>query len=125
MNAARAKVEAEGACRACGIGGAHRLDAAHIIARGATRAARGYADPLNIVPLCSRAKGGTGCHDEYDARQLDLLPVLRVEEQARAVELAGGIEAARRRLAPRAYATTRVAPRGESPDDELALDLPW
>lgn len=96
MNAARQKVEAEGQCRACGVGGPDRLDAAHLIDR--SLAASGFDDPDLIIPLCSTIKGGVGCHDDYDAHRLDVLPLLTVDEQVAAVRAAGGIERARGRL---------------------------
>ena len=99
MNAARLKVEAEGRCRACGTG--RHLEAAHIVARGRTFAARGYDDPLNIVPLCNGF--ANNCHYRYDHSDLDLLGLLTPAEEARAVVLAGGLELARRRLCPSAY----------------------
>lgn len=95
MNPARAKVEAEGCCRVCGAP-AVVCDAAHTWDRG-TRGGD-FEHPELIVPLCSRIKGGTGCHDEYDAHQLDLRPYLTPEEQAAMVLAAGSIERARQRL---------------------------
>lgn len=94
MNRARQKVEDEGRCRICGTN--RGLEAAHIIARSSTKAARGYDDPDNIVPLCREH------HQQFDLRQLDVLPVLSFEEQARAVELVG-LERARKRVAPTLY----------------------
>jgi hypothetical protein len=108
---ARAKVELEGRCRVCGYGS--DLEAAHIMGRKYDRPiSEGsqtlYVDPLCIVPLCGNGYDENleldrGCHSRYDAHELDLLPHLAPEEQARAVLDAGGIEAARRRLAPGAY----------------------
>lgn len=95
MNAARAKVEAEGMCRVCGIGGPERLDAAHVWDR--SQGGPGFDDPDAIVPLCSRIKGGVGCHDDYDAHRLDLLPYLRLDEQLALVRYSGSIERARNR----------------------------
>ena len=55
--------------------------------------AKGYVvDPLDICPLCK------GAHMRYDAGELDLLPYLTVDEQARAVLRAEGIMAALIRL---------------------------
>lgn len=45
-----------------------------------------------VVPLCQP------CHEAYDARKLDLLPYVGLWEQLCAVEAAGGIESARKRL---------------------------
>lgn len=46
-------------------------------------------DPANIVGLCRPH------HSAYDEHRLDILPYLTVEEQARLVLEAGGIEQAR------------------------------
>lgn len=85
--AARAKVEAEGACRACGIGG--RLEAAHIIPRS-INPTEANMDATGICPLCP------SCHREYDSHELDLLPYLTPVEQAHAVLMASGIVSAER-----------------------------
>jgi hypothetical protein len=97
---ARAKVDGEGVCRACGRGGA--LEAGHVIGREhdfgppirwpsdvkwITRS-RVLVAPARIVPLCG------DCHRAQHAHALDLLPLLTVEEQAQAVLDAGGIGAA-------------------------------
>ena len=95
MNAAHAKVEREGRCRVCGDRKVEHLDAAHTWDR--SLGATGYADPDLIVPLCSKIKGGTGCHDAYDSASLDLLPYLTLAEQLALVRAAGGIERARDR----------------------------
>lgn len=94
---ARQKVDDEGVCRVCGLGGPERLDAAHTWDR--SLGGPGFDDPDAIVPLCSAIKGaGAGaCHDRYDAHQLDLLPFLRTEEQVALVRYAGSIERARNR----------------------------
>jgi 5-methylcytosine-specific restriction endonuclease McrA len=84
--AARAKVDEEGQCRACGTNSG--LQAAHVIPR--SRITRGGEDPRNIVPLC------VGCHQAQHAGRLELLPVLHRDEQAYAVELVGLGEAYRR-----------------------------
>lgn len=97
MNAAREKVEAEGRCRTCDDPRPGVLDAAHLIPRS-VKSGQGFEDPDGIVPLCSRIKGGAGCHDDYDAHRLELLPYLTLDEQLAAVRLAGGIEAARVQL---------------------------
>lgn len=109
MNPARAKVEREGVCRVCGLGGPDVLDAAHTWDR--SLGGGGFDDPDLIVPLCSAIKGGLGCHDAYDARQLDLLPYLTLDEQVAMVRAAGGIERARDR------ATGRLG--AEAPDPDL------
>lgn len=105
---ARAKVDLEGRCRVCGREGA--LEAAHIMGRKHDEPAHSgtrdlYVNPLRIVPLCGTRdlNFGVGCHHFFDAHELDLLPYLAIEEQVKAVEDAGGIEPARKRLAPSAY----------------------
>lgn len=95
MNAAREKVDAEGVCRVCGIGGPEKLDAAHLWNR--SQGGPGFDDPEAIVPLCSDIKGGFGHHQEYDRYELDLLPYLTVDEQVSLVRYAGSIERARDR----------------------------
>ena len=82
--AARAKVDREGCCRVCGIGG--RLEAAHII----PRSLGGEQREESIVPLCP------ACHRAYDGGRLDLLPYLTFEEQAEAVRVLGMSRAMRR-----------------------------
>jgi hypothetical protein len=95
VNAAREKVEREGFCRVCGVGGSDKLDAAHTWNRG--QGGAGFDEPDAIVPLCSRIKGGLGCHDAYDGHELDLLPYLTTDEQVCLVRYAGTIERARHR----------------------------
>lgn len=92
------KVEREGACRVCGC--TQDLQAAHTISRQlqdveveGPRGGKALVVPENaIVPLC-RAH-----HEAYDARRLDLLPYLFLPEQVNAVEAAGGITGANKRL---------------------------
>lgn len=93
MNAAREKVEREG-CRVCGAPPA-QCDAAHTWNR--SQGGAGFDDPDAIVPLCSRIRGGAGCHDDYDAYRLDLLPYMTTAEQVALVRYAGSIERARER----------------------------
>lgn len=95
MNAARLKVEREGQCRVCGEH-SDRCDAAHLWNR--SQGGGGFDEPDAIVPLCSRIKGGQGCHDRYDSYELDLLPYLTLDEQVALVRAAGGIERARTRV---------------------------
>src|SRR5436305_13670742 len=69
---ARAKVEAEGACRALTLGGCEgSLESAHNVGRAHDREVSPgvlYVDPDDVVPMCSR-------HPErYDAHGLGLLP---------------------------------------------------
>lgn len=118
---ARAKVDRERRCRVCG---AERhevvaLQAAHTIGRehDRPRVTATYSEvdgplplwvnPLDVVPLCLQEEGG--CHAQYDARRLDLLPHLTLAEQARAV-LHVGLVAAYRRLT-----STRSTPTREEP----------
>ena len=95
MNAARQKLEREGMCRVCGDQNLDHLDCAHTWDR--SLGSSGFDTPELCVPLCSKIKGGTGCHDRYDARRLDLLPHLSLDEQVALVRAAGGIERARNR----------------------------
>lgn len=94
MNAGRQKVEDEGCCRVCKAS-AYQCDSAHLWDRGMKGGK--FDDPDIIVPLCSAFKGGPGCHDKYDARALDILPYLTLDEQISLVRYAGGIERARKR----------------------------
>lgn len=92
-SSARQKIEREGRCRVCGSG--EFLQAGHTISRAKQDVKDGAqlivkADA--VVPLCAV------CHRKYDARQLDLLPYVTLWEQLCAVEAAGGIELARKRL---------------------------
>lgn len=91
-SAGRAKVEAEGRCRSCGA--MWSLETAHIIGRSRDRRVGGIAvvDEDSVIPLCR------GCHEAYDQADLDILPVLTVAEQARAVQDAGGMITALRRV---------------------------
>ncbi|HEV7769132.1 MAG TPA: HNH endonuclease signature motif containing protein [Solirubrobacterales bacterium] len=92
-------------CRVCGR---YEVELAHTIGRkhdqpktpgSKTR----YVHPDSVVPLCP------SIHRAYDAHQFDLLGYLTTAEQAKAVEQAGGIESARRRLYPSAYRTETAA----------------
>lgn len=60
-----------------------------------------WVDPDSIVPLCGPFPAG--CHGGVDYHRIDLLPYLNLREEVQAVEEAGGIEQARRKLAPSAY----------------------
>lgn len=92
MNAAREKVEREG-CRVCGAP-ARQCDAAHLVDRGT--AGGNFDDPDITIPLCSAIKGGAGCHGDYDAHRLDVLPYLTLEEQAAMVKKIGIVRAYKR-----------------------------
>ena len=93
------KRDAEGRCRVCHI--ERGLEMAHITGRRNDQPKPGtktlYVHPDSIVPLCSVD------HRAYDARELDLLPYLTTEEQARAVLDAGSLTLAFRRTAPTSY----------------------
>jgi hypothetical protein len=106
---ARAKVEEEGVCRACGIPDDSTLDgqrvwleAAHVIPRALSdevlegpRGGKVRHVPRDaVVPLCAPDR----CHLLFDENRLDLLSVLTLEEQLFAVRVAGGIENARRKI---------------------------
>ncbi len=92
------KVNQEGQCRVCKS--QVNLQAAHTISRRLQdveiEGPRGGIMLLvkadAIVPLCEQH------HLEYDARELDLLPYLFLHEQVYAVETAGGIALANKRL---------------------------
>lgn len=127
---ARAKVDAEGHCRACGRPDSHEhpLEADHVSGRkyddyatcktcqgtgrklansgacgrcvgtGKSKTVK-YVDPLDIVPLCGPEWDPTSCHGKKHRRELDLLPILNAEEQARVVLHLGSIMAAFMHLA--------------------------
>ena len=92
------KVEREGCCRVCGS--SENLEAAHTIGRRwqdeRVEGPRGGTYLLvkadAVVALCLHH------HKLYDARKLDLLPYLYLPEQVFAVETAGGIASANKRL---------------------------
>jgi hypothetical protein len=80
--------EGEG-CRVCGN---PNRDLAHVLPRTFDRRRgekRVVVHPLAVVPLCSRNKGGAGCHEDYDAHRLNLLPYLTEAEVAHAVNRVG------------------------------------
>jgi len=96
-------------CRVCGIA---NPELAHVIGRARDKPKRPHmktlwVNPDAVVPLCGPFP--EGCHGAYDRHELDLLPYLTRQEQARAVLDAGGLELARRRLAPSLYREKRVA----------------
>ncbi len=101
-SAARAKLEREGKCRVCGT--TRDLQCSHTIGRkyqdvpvvGPRGGKVWLVKEDAVVPLCGPTP--QGCHGKYDRRELDLLPYLSVEEQVYAVECAGGIVRAFRRL---------------------------
>jgi hypothetical protein len=105
--AARAKVEEEGCCRICKRTD-RKLDAAHVLGRehDEPKVSRStgeilkelYVDPDRIFPACGPFPDN--CHGDVDFNRINYLQVLTLPEQIKAVEDAGGIEAARIRLAP-------------------------
>lgn len=100
---ARKKIESEARCRRC-LRNDVPLDAAHVIGRsrdkprveGSTSRVL-FVHPSSVIPLCR------SCHAAYDLKEATILPFLTLEEQIRAVEDAGSIETARRRLDPLDY----------------------
>lgn len=95
------KVRREGGCRVCG---SEDVQAAHIIGRKCDVEMVGprggkylLVHPDAIVPLCGEWFG-VGHHQQYDNRELDLLSHLHLHEQVRAVEDAGGILSALKRI---------------------------
>lgn len=106
---ARAKVEQEGVCRACGS--PYGLEAAHVVGRvhdakpplrgdwksTNSRSAPYEVAPDRVIPLCHEChQGPNGQH----ANRLDLLPLLSLHEQIQAVADAGGISRAYQLLMP-------------------------
>lgn len=106
------KVRGEGKCRVLGDKATSKLEAAHVAGRTYDLWTPGFdperrpkesvltVEPTRIVPLSQEI------HREFDAHKLDLLPFLTVAEQAQCVIDMGGIEPARRRLAPSEYRRT-------------------
>lgn len=101
------KVEEEGQCRVCGT--TEGLQAAHVTGRRHDPEVTGPRGGKvivvlaeSIVPLCGPF--ANDCHGQYDRHELDLLPYLRVEEQAMAVTQAGGITSALQRVSGRGEA---------------------
>ena len=107
---ALAKAQGEGRCRFFRLGGCEgKIECAHVMGREHDRPgelvfipeAIGkydlYVDPRRIFPACKAH------HGAYDRHELDALPVLTVEEQVLAVEDAGGIALALRRISGRDY----------------------
>jgi len=88
---AREKVDAEGACRACGATGV--LESAHLW----PRSLGGGQEPDGIVPLCRL------CHEQFDAHRLNIGHVLSTREQAELVRQSGSIGSAFRRAFPTHY----------------------
>ncbi len=80
-----------GHCRLCGT--SRNLDIHHVVPRRIKR----DDSPANLICLCR------DCHQAVHDLRVDLAPVLSASEQAKAVELTGSIEGARRLLTPSAY----------------------
>jgi hypothetical protein len=100
------KCRDEGACRVCGLRA--NLEAAHLAPRKHDKPKRlgaktRFVAPDNVIPMCSRD------HYLFDAGRLDVLQYLTVEEQVHVVKTLGGIDMARRRLAPLDYKETAAA----------------
>jgi hypothetical protein len=100
-DAARAKVEAEGYCRACAS--PYGLQAAHILGREHDKKSGYRVLPERVVPLCGPVVGDEGCHARYDRHAQDIWHILNFEEQAQAIEDAGGYWLAVKRCSPVAY----------------------
>ncbi|HUB98537.1 MAG TPA: hypothetical protein VMS11_01810 [Solirubrobacterales bacterium] len=107
---ARAKVDEEGCCRICKRSD-RKLEAAHVLGREHDEPKVNkrtgeilkvlYVHPDRVLPACGAAPDGTaGCHEDVDAHRINYLQHLTLPEQLQAVKDAGGIEAARIRLAP-------------------------
>lgn len=77
MNAIHRKVNAEGRCRNCGS--RDRLDPAHTIPR--SLGGKNLAE--SVIPLCRR------CHDAQHRNELELLGLMRPDEQMEAVRVVG------------------------------------
>lgn len=107
------EIDAMTPCLVCGIVG--RTTRAHFFGRKYDQPKPGrktlWVNPLDVGPLCGPVGDSHACHTRFDAGELDLLGYLTPEQQVRAVEVMGGIEAARRRLAPLDYDRTIVAAR--------------
>jgi len=103
---ARAKVDHEGCCRICKRTDLP-LEAAHALGREHDEPKLGkdgwptkelYVHPDRIIPACGPFPAG--CHGDVDHNRVNYLQYLSLAEQIKAVEDAGGIEAARIRLEP-------------------------
>jgi hypothetical protein len=112
------KVEEEGECRACRRSDVH-LEAAHVLGREHDtkpplvwdQARDGdwewkapfLVAPQRIIPLCGPVGDSESCHGLQHAGRLNVLKLLRIDEQLQAVADADGIELARVRLDPDDY----------------------
>lgn len=107
---AQAKLEDEAECRFCGKG--INLEKCHISGRKYDQphperpeSSVLWVNPLDIVILDGPSTDSGSCHYKFDHGLIDLQEFLTVEEQARCVEVLGGIENARMRLAPSDYSS--------------------
>ena len=119
---ARRKVDDEGRCRRC-LRSDVRLEAAHVLGRrydkprveGSTTKVL-YVHPDSVIPLCGSTVSTSGvvtkgCHERFDHHEIGILGFLTPAEQIRAVQDAGSIESARRRLDPLDYSPPMLAAR--------------
>lgn len=91
------QTDAHTPCRVCGSYG--QTERAHILPRQYEKRAKVIrVNPLDVVPLCGPTGDRHSCHYAYDQNRLDLTPYLTDAEWQRAVEVAGGEEAARVRI---------------------------
>ena len=99
------QIDRDDPCRICDQRG--RTERAHVSGRRHDQKKPGskvlYVHPLDVVGLCGPATDYRSCHYGVDHGTLDLLEYLTPAEQTRAVEVMGGIEVARMRLAPSDY----------------------
>lgn len=89
-------------CRVCGhvpVELAHTIGRKHDERRGSVL----YVHPDSVVPLCVHHHRAHDLGRGALGDPFDLLPHLTLDEQLDAVRRAGGIESARRRLAPSCY----------------------
>lgn len=108
-------VDADTPCLLCGMQG--RTERAHVMGRKFDKPKPGrktlWVNPLDIVPLCGPALDSQSCHYRYDNGLEGILHRLDTERQIRAVELAGSIESARKRLDPQDFHRAIEAARVE------------
>ena len=104
--AARAKVDDEGECRACGAreSSSVRLEASHLW----PRSLGGTQDPDGIITLCSQL-GRAGCHELFDAHRLNVGHLLTDRESAALVLQCGSLATAMRRAFPLDYREEQAA----------------
>lgn len=122
------KVQEEAECRACRRSGV-ALECAHVLGRehdvkpplvltdGTTEEDWGWGKrpilvaPQRIIPLCGPATDFDTCHGKQHRGELNVLKLLRPDEQLQAVADADGIENARVRLDPDDYTDHMQAAR--------------